>query len=189
MPTQQISQQDRLQTMLSQRKIEVAEGLEIFDSLPPVTLDDMLGQWSGYGIETGNRFDALLGKSGWYGKRFISPKEVHPLLFFTRNKKGLYAVNPALLPLQIDLPISSIVDPLFLLLKPILQTRKPKAQMRMIEFRGKVTGTMVYDAQPIMDHFALIDEHTLLGVMDYKADPNPYIFVLERDDTPYKARL
>lgn len=61
--------------------------------------------------------------------------------------------------------------------------------MRMIEYRGKLTGTMVYDAKAICDHFARIDNHTMLGVMDLKGSPNPYFFVLERDTQNWNLEL
>lgn len=53
--------------------------------------------------------------------------------------------------------------------------------MRMIKYRGNFTGTMVYDQKGIMDHFAKIDENTMLGVMEMKGAKNPYFYVLERD--------
>ena len=54
-----------------------------------------------------------------------------------------------------------------------------------IAFRGEVTASMVYDGQPIIDHFKALDERTLIGVMNGKgvlAKGRHYFFVLERDD-------
>ena len=50
----------------------------------------------------------------------------------------------------------------------------------MMEYRGKVTATMVYDYLPINDSFRKIDENTVLGIMDYKIYPQPFFFILER---------
>lgn len=53
-----------------------------------------------------------------------------------------------------------------------------------IEFRGEVTGTMVYDGQPTFDHFKWVDENTLMGIMNGKrqrASGNYLYFILERD--------
>ena len=56
----------------------------------------------------------------------------------------------------------------------------------MIEYRNKVTGTMAYDEKAIFDHFAKINENSMLGAMDLKGAPSPYIFVLERDSAEFK---
>ena len=125
--------------------------------------------------------EGLLEPSGWYGKLFIDTENVHPLLMNTLNKKGLYAINPFLIPLGRRLPKTKLLRLAMALLKPILKTNNSKARMRMIKYRGKITGTMVYDQKGIMDHFAKIDENTMLGVMEMKGAKNPYFFVLERD--------
>jgi hypothetical protein len=149
----------------------------------------MIGRWKGFEILTGHPIDGLLGPSGWYGKLFIDPENVHPLLIYTLNHKGLFAINPLLIPLGINFPKTKILRVIMAILKPILKTKKTKARMRMIDYRGKVTGTMVYDAKAICDHFAKIDANTMLGVMDLKGSPNPYFFVLERDTQDYKLEL
>ena len=64
---------------------------------------------------------------------------------------------------------------------PSKDENSPKARTRMIKYRDKITGTMVFPKKGIMDHFAKIDENTMLGVMDMKGGKNPYFFVLERD--------
>ena len=59
----------------------------------------------------------------------------------------------------------------------------------MIKYRGKITGTMVYDQKGIMDHFGIIDENTMLGVMDMKGAKTPCFFVLERDSKNKTIRV
>jgi hypothetical protein len=44
---------------------------------------------------------------------------------------------------------------------------------------------MVYDGQPVVDHFKAVDERTLLGLMNGKGvrhQGRSYYFVLERED-------
>ena len=45
---------------------------------------------------------------------------------------------------------------------------------------------MLYDEVPINDMFVKIDENSVLGIMDFKGEPdrleNPFLFILERDD-------
>jgi hypothetical protein len=60
-----------------------AEALELFDSLEPVDVDFMIGRWQGEGFHTGHPMDGLLEAYHWYGKRFESPEDVHPLVFST----------------------------------------------------------------------------------------------------------
>ena len=50
----------------------------------------------------------------------------------------------------------------------------------MTEHRGVVTATMIYDALPILDAFRLVDDDTVLGVMDLRRAP-PFVFSLARD--------
>ena len=44
------------------------------------------------------------------------------------------------------------------------------ATLRMVEYRGVVTATMVYDRHPVFDHFRRVDDDTVLGVMDRKGE-------------------
>lgn len=54
----------------------------------------------------------------------------------------------------------------------------------MVEFRGKLSACMVYDGQPVFDHFRRVDDHTVMGIMDGKAqvfdNGKHYYFWLER---------
>jgi len=175
-----------LDKMLHDRAASTEDAIRIFDGLEPVTLDFMIGKWKGYEIATGHTMDGLLEPTGWYGKYFKSLEEVHPLLFFANKKTELYSVNPKLIPLGIQFPKTKILGTLMAMLRPILQTKKSTARIRMIKYRNKVTGTMAYDEKAIFDHFVKINEKTMLGAMDLKGSPSPYIFVLERDSAKYK---
>jgi hypothetical protein len=175
-----------IQQLLKLRSASTEDAMKLFDSLEPVDFDFMKGRWKGYEIATGHPMDGLLDITKWYGKLFISPEEVHPLLFYTRNKNGLYSVNPLLIPLSIQFPKIKALGMVMKLLSPILQTRKPRARMRMVVYRGKLTGAMVYDHKAIIDSFVKIDDNTMLGSMDQKGQSQPYVFVLERDSTEYK---
>lgn len=173
-----------LNELLTNKIGDISDVLRVYDQLGPVSLDFMIGRWKGSEIATGHALDGMLVPSGWYGKMFISPEEVHPLVFFTKNKTHLYSVNPKYLPLDLNVPKNKVLGVLMALSKHFVQTKKSSARLRMIEYRGRVTATMAYDAKPINDHFVKIDDHTVLGVMDKKGDSRhfPYAFVLERDD-------
>jgi hypothetical protein len=164
---------------------DLATALAFFDGLPPVTVEEMLGTWRGTGFPTGHPLDGLLERYGWYGKRFDGPEDVHPLLFAAGRR--IVSVNPALVPTRLLLhPPGAARTPLagkaFALSRPLLTTARPKARLRMTEYRGVVSATMLYDRLPIHDTFRRVDARTLLGVMDLRGAP-PFVFVLTRDET------
>ncbi|MGY8947749.1 MAG: DUF4334 domain-containing protein [Flavobacteriales bacterium] len=107
----------------------------------------------------------------------------------TINKKGLYAINPFLIPLGRRLPKTKLLRLAMALLKPILKTNNSKACMRMIKYRCKIKGTMIYDQKGIKDHFAKIEENTMLWAMDIEGAKTPYFFVLERDSKNKTIRV
>ena len=163
----------------------IEEALSFFDSLPPVRVAEMIGAWKGSGLTTGNPLDGLLESLGWHGKRFDSADGAHPLLF--EDKHGLFGVNPALMPTTAVVKYSrALHSPLAArLARPairLLRTSRPQARLRMIEYRGVLTGTMSYDALPINDHFRTVDENTLLGAMDLRGLRLPFMFVLRREE-------
>ena len=167
--------------LLKERKATAKDALEIFDSLEPATVEFMIGRWRGFEIESNHPMDGLLSATGWYGKLFLNPEEVHPLLFYSWGRTELYSVNPRIVPMRLKLPKSDGMGYLMKLLKPVLRTTKSTARLRMVEYRGRSTATMCYDEKAILDHFARIDENRVMGIMDLKGVPQPYFFILERD--------
>jgi hypothetical protein len=159
------------------------EALEFFDALPTVAADEIRGRWRGRELPTGHPWDGLLTASGWYGKQFDGPDAVHPLLF--RTPKGtLFAVDPARIPVGLvgRLPVAGVSAGRRLLdvAVPLLRAGGPRARLRNLEHRGKVSAAMIYDRQPIIDVFRRVDDVTLLGVMDLRGMSQPYFFVLTR---------
>ncbi len=55
-----------------------------------------------------------------------------------------------------------------------------KARVRMMEYRNKVSATMIYDYLPINDVFRKVDDNTVLGLMDFKRISQPFFFLLNR---------
>ena len=51
----------------------------------------------------------------------------------------------------------------------------------MVEYRGKSGATMIYDRQPIMDHFRRAGPGLVLGLMDMRGQ-HPFFFALEREE-------
>ena len=162
----------------------VDEALALFDTLPSVRAEEITGPWAGRELSTGHRLDGALAASGWHGKRFDSPEDVFPLIFSTTDGRT-FAAEPRRVPLGLTgrVPLSTLrrVRPLLTALEPALRTRRPRARLRNLEYRGVVTAAMIYDHLPIIDVFRRVDEVTLLGVMDWRDEPQPYFFVLTKE--------
>lgn len=165
------------------------DALAIYDRLEPIPAEFMLGWWRGSEFPSGHPMDGLLAASGWYGKRFESAEAVHPLLFYGLRRAHVFSIDPARVPL--DIPLRAFeamkgrnLHGLIACAKPLLSTKRPGARLRMTEYRGKLSATMIYDAKPIHDVFRKADDQTVLGAMDYRGFERPYFFVLRRDAHP-----
>ena len=55
------------------------------------------------------------------------------------------------------------------------------ASLQAVNFRGKRSAAMIYDRQPIIDHFRKIDDVRVLGLMEMRGMELPYFFLLIRD--------
>ncbi|BCY13161.1 hypothetical protein L3i22_082490 [Actinoplanes sp. L3-i22] len=142
--------------LAGENKFDTAELDEIWAALPVVRPVEMLGLWRGAELITGHRFEGTLGRVGWYGKRFTSLTEVAPIV--CRGADGRLYDN--------------------------VELAKGGASLWSVEFRGESTATMVYDGQPVFDHFKWAGADTLLGVMNGKGvrdQGRHYWFRLERD--------
>lgn len=129
----------------------------VWATLAPVQLNELWGSWRGSELPTGHALSRVLKKSGWVGKRFVSPLDVQPLV--CQRDDGTLFSN--------------------------VELGKGVASVWMIEFRGEGTATMVYDGAPTFDHFKRVDEHTLLGIMNGKNvmfEGRHFYFLLERAD-------
>ena len=160
------------------------EALALFDSLEAVDTASMLGSWRGEEFLTGHPMDGALLAYGWRGKRFESEEHVHPLVFGVPPRT--FAVRPRFVapgvPLLVRWPAlkNAAVAALARALLPLLATRRSHARLRMLQFRGRLSATMVYDDVPIQDVFRRVDADTVLGLMDCKGMAQPFFFLLRR---------
>lgn len=122
----------------------------LFDALAPVGEDELIGEWNGGLVPTGHPGEAQLDQLGWIGKTFRSRDDVDPIV--CRGADGGREANSVL----------------------------GAASIRMVEHRGVVTATMVYDRHPIFDHFRRAGDGLLLGLMDRKGEERPLAFYLSR---------
>lgn len=163
----------------------LAEALAVYDTLSPVEAEAMVGAWRGAGIPTGGPFDGLLENLGWHGKRFESTESVHPLVFAGAGGR-LVNVDPGRVPLglaarhgQRFTGRATAIG--FRMLLPLLATRRPRARLRPVAYRGLTSAAMVYDQLPIIDAFRAVDDDTVVGAMDLRGLPEPYLFTLRRE--------
>ncbi|HEJ7992044.1 TPA: DUF4334 domain-containing protein [Serratia liquefaciens] len=115
------------------------ELLDFFDSLPVVKVDEILSKWKGGDFNTGHWASKAMVDMSWFGKWFKDSIESYPLVCF--NESGKLYSN---------------------------RVMHGEASLWNVEFRGKVSATMIYDGVPIFDHFRKVDDNTLLGVMTGK---------------------
>jgi len=177
----------KFEEMLRSGAVGTEQALAYFDELEPVNVAFMLGSWRGKGFPTGHKMDGLLENYNWYGKTFESSEDVHPLVF-KRTNGSTVRLNPIWFPMsavrRTRLATSGLSRFTFNIATYFLKTGKSRARLRMTEYRGKVSATMVYDQKPINDVFRKVDENRVLGVMDLKAKGyKPFFFVLERATT------
>jgi hypothetical protein len=163
---------------------DTEQALAFFDALPTVSAAEITGRWKGRELRTGHPWDGLLTASGWYGKQFGGPDAVHPLVY--RTARGvLFPVDPGRIPLSVavHVPVIAVSAARRLLdvAMPLLRASGPRARLRDLRHRGKISAALVYDQRPIIDVFRRVDDATLLGLMDMRGLPRPYFFVLTRD--------
>ena len=149
--------------------------------MEPIPVEFMHGRWKGFEIETGHPLGGLLVPAGWYGKVFLDNEEVHPIVFFGKDKTELYSVNPKLVPFEMKVPKDERLKKMISIVRVVLETTESKARLRPLGYRGKVSATMIYDEIPLIDIFVKIDERRVFGVADMKGQP-PLFLVMERDD-------
>ena len=126
-----------------------------WDTLKPTTIEFMIGEWAGGEFDTGHRANGFMKRLNWFGKTFHSATDAKPLVCL--DGEGNKFSNT--------------------------EAMNGEASLWMEEFRGELVASMVYDGAPVHDHFKVVDDDTVLGVMNGKGaldgDRHLY-FYLER---------
>lgn len=160
----------------------LTDALALFDALPAVTTRDVHGRWRGRELATGHPWDGVLRAAGWWGKDLHGDEGVHPLLM--AGRRGPFPLEPRLVPLQLvgRTPLVAVhaARRVLRVAEPLVRARTPGARLREITVRGVTSAAMVYDHLPVVDSFRRVDDRTLLGLMDARPAPRPFLFVLTR---------
>jgi hypothetical protein len=157
------SQVESFQDLKAKHVISNDEVLaNLFESLEPVTCEQIVAKWKGGGFDTGHWLLGALAEMKWYGKWINSRMDVKPLVCFDEDGR-LYSNK----------------------------TLNGEASLGMMDFRGKVSATIIYDGVPMFGHLRKVDNDTLLGVVSGKSlstgqnivqDGKHQYFYLERID-------
>lgn len=147
----------------------------LFDTLSPATLNFMIGLWRTVVVPSPSPNQQVLIDSGYFGMRFTDPETVDPLLFHTADGAGVFAANPiklfsALRAGACDVPA----------VQADVEIACPAARLRMIEYRGVVSAALIYDSQPVLDHFRTVTDDTVLGAVEARGYQHPTYFALQR---------
>ena len=162
--------------------------LEEFGSLPPIAPRELVGLWKGHGIPTGHPFDGVLENLGWFGKQFTPDMCADALLFRSGDQRPV-AIDPKWIPLRLalrfhDVGRMRVASNLFSYLQRRLRARGPVASLKTMVFGGVESAAMIYDDQPIVDHFRQIDAERIMGAMTTNGDERIYFFELQRVNGP-----
>jgi hypothetical protein len=124
---------------------------ELFAEAEPVDMEFLIGEWDGYAFGTDLPEERLLASINWVGKAFRSATDVDPIVCL--DEGGARYRNDV----------------------------AGSAHIEMLEFRGSMTATMVYDSGEMQDHFRKVDTATLLGAMVSSKSAAPgYFYLLRR---------
>lgn len=136
-------------------QISDAELDEFWATLAPATIDFMIGEWAGGEFDTGHRANGFMKRLDWFGKTFSSATDAKPLVCLDAD--GNKFSNT--------------------------EAMNGEASLWMEEFRGEIVASMVYDGRPVHDHFKVVDDNAVIGIMNGKGvlDGDRFLyFYLER---------
>jgi hypothetical protein len=147
----------------------------VFDNLNPVTIDMLIGTWKvdpSYGETPGGK---MLIESGWWGARFVDAETVDPLLYPEPDGNGVFAAD-----LRSVLAVLSTGERDIPAMRREVETSAPIGRLRMVEYRGVPTATLVYDQVPVLDYLRAIDSDTIVAAVEHRDRVNQPDYALLR---------
>lgn len=159
---------------------EQQRALQRFRQLSPLDLYELEGLWVGRHIPTGHPFDGVLENLGWFGKRFTPDLRADALLFRTGDRR-LRAIDPKWIPLGLALRLhafgrTGLARSLFSWGQCAFQAKAPVASVKTLTFEGVASAAMIYDRQPIIDHFRKVNDNRIMGLMVIRNDDRLFAF-------------
>lgn len=127
---------------------------DFFASLEPVTMNEMIGAWKGGYFPMGkSRLEFFLNDFGIF--------KWHGKSFLSRDK--VKSLVFSFLGIRFNIPVAGV------------------AVLREMEFRGKISTSMIYSYLPIIDNFRKVDDDTVMGAMELNGKVGIY-FYLRREE-------
>lgn len=127
---------------------------DFFASLEPVTMKEMIGKWKGGYFPMGkSRLEFFLNDFGIF--------KWHGKSFLSRDK--VKSLVFSLFGIKCNIPVAGV------------------AVLRRLEFREKLSTSMIYSYLPIIDNFRKIDNDTVMGAMELNGKVSIY-FYLRREE-------
>ncbi|KAI9831424.1 MAG: hypothetical protein M1819_005023 [Sarea resinae] len=133
--------------------VDVKDIDTLFAQLKPVTGEQLIGEWTGGDFTTGHPGHDQLAAMKWAGKSFRTFDDVDPIVVYDDAGKRTFSEQWG------------------------------HAVVREVKFNGQVSAAMIYDKQPIIDHFRYVNDNFIAGIMDTKmfpTDHGAYHFYLTR---------
>ncbi|MBB3659303.1 hypothetical protein FHX15_004567 [Rhizobium sp. BK650] len=157
-----------------------------FLSLKPVDPVEMIGLWKGTGFPSGHPLDGVLENLRWFGKRFHPDMRADALLFQWHPER-LVAIDPRFVPLGLAIRLApfgrtAFARGLFSHLQKAFRARGTTAALEIRTVGQTSSAAMVYDEQPIIDHFRLVNAETLAGMMCVRDDERRLFLKLTKID-------
>lgn len=157
-----------------------------FQSLEPVDPIEMFGLWRGAGVPSGHPLDGVLENLQWFGKRFHPDMRADALLFQWHPGR-LVAIDPRFVPIGLAIRLAplgraSLTRSLFSLLQKAFRAQGTTAALEVRAFEQVASAAMIYDKQPIVDHFRRVNVDTLAGMMCVRDDERRFFFKLTKID-------
>ncbi|MBI4652870.1 DUF4334 domain-containing protein [Candidatus Kuenenbacteria bacterium] len=131
-------------------KISCKELDEFFTGLKPVKIEEMIGEWQGGNLFTESKWWRL------FFKNFIG--------FKWYGKKFLDSNN-------VQAQIWSFLG------KIKFNIPGGTAFLRRLEFRDKVSTSMIYNYLPIVDNFRKVNDDTVMAIMEIKGKVSIYFYL------------
>ncbi|OGE55094.1 hypothetical protein PENARI_c005G02627 [Penicillium arizonense] len=108
----------------------------VFHQLSPVSPESLLGEWRGADLNTGHPGVEKNKELKWAGKSFVSIDDVKPMMVY--GDDGMRVWLEAI----------------------------GSARLREVKYHNIVSTAMIYNNQPIIDHFRKVNDTMVAGVMD-----------------------
>jgi hypothetical protein len=152
--------------------IDVADVTVVYDKLKPVSLETMLGEWTGGDFDYGHPARQVSLDLRWAGKVFRSENEVDPIIVYDDSGERVWNKDYG----------HAVVGLLFLNIVLFIACHLTWPQLREVKYRGVISTAMIYDNFPIIDHFRYVNDDMVAGAMDTKmyGDVGMYYFHLTR---------